>query len=97
MKRCSPTLAQQAYGEFIAALEREVIRFGKPVILAHGDSHYCRIDKALQNSATGRRLMRFTRLEPFGVPDMHGLRIIVDPADDQVLSIHPEVVHEHFD
>ena len=91
------TLSQLAYGGFVGALEREVIRFNKPVILAHGDSHYFRIDKPLRNSATGRRLMRFTRVEPFGVPDMHWVRIIVDPADDQVFTIHPEIVPEHLD
>ena len=40
--------------------------------------------------------MRFTRVEPFGVPDMHWLRVIVDPADDQVFSVHPEIVPEHL-
>jgi hypothetical protein len=91
------TLSQQAYGGFVRALEREVIRFNKPVILAHGDSHYFRIDKPLRNSVTGRRLMRFTRVEPFGVPDMHWVRVVVDPEDDQVFTILPEIVPENLD
>ena len=35
------------YADLKAALEKEVIAFGKPVVLVHGDSHYFRIDNAL--------------------------------------------------
>ena len=33
---------------FLQALEQEVVRFGRPVALAHGDSHYFRVDKPLR-------------------------------------------------
>jgi hypothetical protein len=33
------------YEEFLVALEAETRKFGKPVVLVHGDSHYFRIDK----------------------------------------------------
>ena len=35
------------YEEFLVALEEETLKFGKPVVLAHGDSHYFRVDKPL--------------------------------------------------
>ena len=38
---------RNGFNDFIAALEAETIRWGKPVVLVHGDSHYFRIDKPL--------------------------------------------------
>src|SRR5262245_36599942 len=35
------------FEEFLKVLEEETVRFGKPVVLAHGDSHYFRVDKPL--------------------------------------------------
>ena len=35
------------YEEFLTSLEEETLKFGKPVVLAHGDSHYFRVDKPL--------------------------------------------------
>ncbi len=77
---------------FLEALERETIRFGKPVLLAHGDSHYFRIDKPLVSSNTSRRIENFTRVEVFGAGDVHWLRVTVDPADENVFSIRQEIV-----
>lgn len=41
--------------------------------------------------------MRFTRVEPFGMPDMHWVRVVVDPEDGQVFTILPELVPENLD
>ena len=85
------------YAAFLQALEREVVRFGRPVALAHGDSHYFRVDKPLRQASTGRRLVRFTRIEPFGTPDIHWLRVIVDPTDSHVFQVHAEIVEDNID
>ena len=85
------------YATFLQALEEEVVRFGRPVALAHGDSHYFRVDKPLRQAATGQRLVRFTRIEPFGTPDIHYLRVIVDPADSHIFQVHAEIVEANLD
>ena len=85
------------YAAFLQALEEEVVRFGRPVALAHGDSHYFRVDKPLRQAVTGRRLVRFTRIEPFGTPDIHWLRVIVDPADSHIFQVHAEIVEANID
>ena len=85
------------YAAFLQALEQEVVRFGRPVALAHGDSHSFRMDKPLHQAATGRRLMRFTRIEPFGSPDIHWLRVIVDPADRHIFRVRAEIVAANLD
>ena len=81
-----------SFAPFLEALEREVIAYELPVLLAHGDSHYFRIDKPLVHTDTGRRLENFTRVETFGAGDIHWLRVIVDPNDVNVFSIRQEIV-----
>ena len=76
--------------EFLSALENHIIAFGKPVVLAHGDSHYMRIDKpGLINS---RFLPNFTRVETFGSSNVHWLRVEVDPKSEAVFAIQQEIV-----
>lgn len=85
------------YTAFLLALEQEVARFGRPVALAHGDSHYFRVDKPLRQAATGQHLTRFTRIEPFGTPDIHWLRVIVDPGDAHVFQVRAEIIEANLD
>ncbi|MBT3341504.1 MAG: hypothetical protein HN712_27290 [Gemmatimonadetes bacterium] len=88
------SLLTAAFGQFIEVLRDEVIRFGKPVVLAHGDSHYFRIDKPLTNVG-GRRLDYFTRVESFGSPHMHWIRVQVDPRDPLVFRFRQEIIPEN--
>jgi hypothetical protein len=84
------------FEEFLVALEEETLKFGKPVVLAHGDSHYFRVDKPLPrpdpDGYRRSRLVNFTRVENFGSPDMHWVRGIVDPRDPELFSFKPEVL-----
>ena len=43
------------FDEFLAALEKETVAFGKPVVYVHGDTHIFRVDKPLFGS-TSRRI-----------------------------------------
>jgi len=79
-----------AFSGFIAALESHVTDYGKPVVLAHGDSHYFRVDKPrLVNS---NFVKNFTRVETFGSGNVHWLRVVVDPKSEEVFTIHQEIV-----
>ncbi len=84
------------FDDFLAALEKETIAFGKPVVYVHGDSHIFRVDKPLFGSASRRVIENFTRVETFGHPDAHWLRAIVDPEDPQVFSFRQEIVRENL-
>ncbi len=90
----SLTLDYEAYKGFVDALRLEVVSFGKPVMVAHGDSHYCRIDKPLRSTVSGRRLIHCIRVEP---ADMQRMRVVVDLEDDQVLTTLTEFVPENLD
>lgn len=81
------------YEAFLAVLETRTAAFGKPVVLAHGDSHYFRVDKPrLLDRAF---LPNFTRVETFGADNVHWVRVQVDPRSDEVFRFVPEIVQEN--
>ena len=90
-------------GEFKPGIERFVsqlrdltVRFERPILLTHGDSHYFRIDKPLMRSAESRdSIENFTRLEVFGARNMHVLRVDVDPRSDQVFAVSQLIVEKN--
>ncbi len=73
-------------------LERETVAFGKPVVLVHGDSHNFRIDKPLYGAKSKRRIENFTRVETFGNPDVHWLRVTVEPGNPEVFTFRQQLV-----
>jgi hypothetical protein len=89
------------YIEFVAALEREVLAYEKPIALVHGDTHYFRVDKPIilddgRARGFGTVVENFTRVELFGYPESHWVRATVDPADPNVFSFSPVMVRENF-
>lgn len=81
------------YEGFLAALEARTSAFGKPVVLAHGDSHFFRVDKPrLLNAAF---LPNFTRVETFGSSNVHWIRVTVDPRSEQVFDFTQEIIEEN--
>lgn len=76
-------------------LERESVAFGRPVVLAVGDTHVFRIDKPLYSSDTGLLVENFTRVESFGHPYVHWVRVTVDPDDGAVFAFQEEIVDEN--
>jgi hypothetical protein len=87
---------EDGFTSFHRALRAEVLAFGKPVLLVHGDSHAFRIDKPMfepaTESAPRRRVVRFTRLETFGELDPHWVKLRVDPRSREVFSFEPQIV-----
>ena len=80
------------YDSFIAALEKETLAFGKPVVYVHGDTHIFRIDKPLVGRQSQRIIENFTRVATFGHPDTHWVRATIDPSDPNVLRFRQETV-----
>ena len=72
----------------------ETIAFRRPVAYVHGDSHYFRLDKSLQN-ATGVRVENFTRVETFGdnqqngTNDVNWLKVSIDPRSRALARSRP--------
>ena len=82
--------------EMLEVLEDETVAFRKPVVLVHGDSHYFRIDQPLLGSKSRRRIENFTRVETFGNPDVHWLRVSVDWRDPNVFRFHTQYVRKNL-
>lgn len=84
-----------AFGDYIDALGEQLEGYGKPVALFHGDTHLFRIDKPLYSKKTKRLFENFTRVETFGWPDTHWVRVSVDPNDPQLFRFKAEIVREN--
>lgn len=84
-----------AFGDYIDALGEQLEGYGKPVALFHGDTHLFRIDKPLYSKKTKRLFENFTRVETFGWPDTHWVRVSVDPDDPQLFRFKAEIVREN--
>jgi hypothetical protein len=74
----------------LTAMINGAMSYGRPVVFAHGDSHYYRVDKPVQVS--GVTVPNITRVETFGSADYHWLRVVVDPRSKEVFSVHQEIV-----
>ncbi|HKS17077.1 MAG TPA: hypothetical protein VJU16_07175, partial [Planctomycetota bacterium] len=95
----STSADRRGFNEIVNRISEKTLAFGKPVVVAHGDSHYFRIDKPLRvPDAAGvlRRLENLTRAETFGEQDVHWVRVIVDPDSRSVFSFEPVVVEGNF-
>jgi hypothetical protein len=84
------------FDEFLAALEKETVAFGKPVVYVHGDSHLFRVDKPLVGTKSRRIIENFTRVETFGYPYTHWVRGIIDRNDPNVFRFRQEIVRENL-
>lgn len=81
---------RNGFEAFLAALESRAAAYGKPVVLAHGDSHFFRIDKP---QFLNRSFLRnITRVETFGAANVHWIRVTVDPRSNEVFSFEQRIV-----
>jgi len=81
------------FDEFLQVLEEKTLDFGKPVVFVHGDTHTFRIDKPLVRTPAGSRFIEnFTRVETFGFPNTHWIKVHIDTKDPNVFQISPRIV-----
>jgi hypothetical protein len=76
-------------------LVQESTSFAGQVVLAVGDTHIFRVDKPLYRD-DGSLVENFTRVETFGEPDIHWVRVTVDPRESEVFTFHQELVPENM-
>ena len=90
-KETKPT----GYDKLVDVLADEMESYGKPVAFIHGDTHLYRINKPLLSKKTKRFFQNFTRIEVFGDPDTHWVRVTVDPANPGLFSAEPVIMPEN--
>ncbi|WP_372524468.1 hypothetical protein [Piscinibacter sp.] len=80
----------EGYTAFLNTLASETAAFAGQVVLVHGDTHFFKIDKPLFDQA--HLLPNFTRVETFGSPNVHWVKVSVDPHSRNVFTFEPMIV-----
>lgn len=82
--------AYDGYTNFLAKLVEETKAFPGQVLFVHGDTHFFKVDKPLLRQDD--LVENFTRLETFGSPNVHWVKVTVDPKARELFTIHPMIV-----
>lgn len=80
------------YRNFINRVVQETEQFAGQVLLVHGDTHFFKVDKPLYSPT--KVLANLTRLQTFGSPLIHWVRVTVEPKNPNVFSISPVMVEQ---
>jgi hypothetical protein len=81
---------RDGYAQFLDKLMEETKAFAGQVVIVHGDTHFFKIDKPL---ATATSLIpNLTRVQTFGSPNVHWIKVSVDTSSRDVFSFHPMIV-----
>ena len=81
------------YRNFINSVVLETEQFPGQVLLVHGDTHFFKMDKPLYSPT--KLLANLTRLQTFGSPLIHWVRVTVDAKNANVFTVQPVIVkHE---
>lgn len=85
------------FQETLEVLTQQAAELGKPVLLVHGDSHEFIIDQPLRHPDGKRLLDNVIRLEVFGEPRVHAVRVLVQPQDPMLFAFQPLFVPENME
>jgi hypothetical protein len=78
------------YDRFIDALVDEAKAYDGQILIVHGDTHFFKVDKPLVNQAN--LIANVTRVETFGSPNAHWVKVDVDPTARELFVVHPMIV-----
>lgn len=78
------------YRNFIDKVVSETEQFRGQVLYVHGDTHFFKLDKPLYSPT--RVLPNLTRLQTFGSPVLHWVRVTVNVRDPNVFTVRPVMV-----
>ncbi|HZS65268.1 MAG TPA: hypothetical protein VFA53_12340 [Xanthobacteraceae bacterium] len=87
-ERVSPEYS--GYTAFLDAVVKETGAYSGQVVLVHGDTHFFKVDKPLIDQA--HLVPNLTRVQTFGSPNIHWVKVTVDPTSRDVFSFHPMIV-----
>ncbi|MYD42329.1 MAG: hypothetical protein F4W90_00385 [Gammaproteobacteria bacterium] len=79
-----------AFADIVNEMRVATTRFGKPILLVHGDAHRFVIDRPLSQFGAGRLLNgNFVRLQVYGDPEVRAVRVTVDTDTPWVFGFEP--------
>ena len=82
------------FNEVLKNLEEHTKSFASPVVLAHGDSHYFRVDQP-GLSDPEEYIANFTRVETYGSNRVHWVKVTVDPESNEVFHFKRQIIKEN--
>jgi hypothetical protein len=78
------------YRNFMSQLVAQTENFNGQVLFVHGDTHFFKLDKPLYSPT--KVLPNLTRLQTFGSPSLHWVRVTVDTNSTNVFQVQPVMV-----
>ncbi len=84
---------RDGYAAFLDALSAETMAYEGQVVLVHGDTHFFKIDKPLKDAF--HLLPNLTRVQTFGSPNIHWIKVTVGATTRDVFTFSPMIVAEN--
>lgn len=81
------------YRNFMDKLVAETELYAGEVLMVHGDTHFFKVDMPLYTPT--KLLPNFTRLQTFGSPAVHWVRVVADASNPRVFAIQPVIVKQN--
>jgi hypothetical protein len=80
------------YRHFMSKLAEQTKDFKGEVLFVHGDTHFFKLDKPLADPT--HLLPNFTRLQTFGSPSLHWVKVTVSPSSASLFQVEPVIVRQ---
>ncbi len=80
------------YRNFMAAVVKQTENYQGQVLFVHGDTHFFKVDKPLYSPT--KLLPNLTRLQTFGSPSLHWVKVGVQPGSAHLFNIQPVIVRQ---
>lgn len=78
------------YTAFLAAIAKHAKTYAGQILLVHGDTHFFKFDKPMLHQA--ELIPNVSRIETFGSPNVHWVKVGVDVTSPEVFTVHPVIV-----
>lgn len=78
------------YTAFLKTVVDEAKAYPGQILLVHGDTHFFKLDHPLLDQA--HMIENITRLETFGSPNAHWVKVTVNPGYREVFTVQPMIV-----
>ncbi|HBV20595.1 MAG TPA: hypothetical protein DEF07_02600 [Nitrosomonas sp.] len=85
------------FKKILTAFERESVKYGKPVVLAHSGSSYFRMNQSMSGSTGNQKTENVINVKTFDADEFHWLRVTVNPESKKVFTIHREIVEKNLE
>ncbi len=92
-ERPAGSAARVGFDAVLARIKTRALAFGRPVALLHGDRHQFIHDRPLAASSEPKpHVPNLVRVQTYGSPLLHWIKLTVDPAQPDLFRVEPRTV-----